>query len=253
MEKNEKSFSHITAEEHCVDGFSIQDYAFKFPNQFESSPFYLGPVVVGDAQNGLCGGMAAAAACYYRYRTKVPTTVQPPGSSNMPELFEYLKECQWATTNTQALWKYGYWTLEDPVGDKNHVRDAWPFIKSAIDKNEPALIGLIRSKTTLFNLGKNIFNRAELQKPFINHHQVLAYAYKRQDEHVILSIYDPAFPSEDNIKLLFDRDGSNLQHIKQLPNYERQDLGKVFSLFSVDYKFAKKPPGNDTGPELKTT
>lgn len=97
---------------------------------------------------------------------------------------------------------------------------------------------------TIFEMGKNIFtgNQDEVARSFTQHHQVLAYAYQQQAERISISIYDPAQPGEDNIKLLLRMDDASVQHIKQASAAEFQDLGKVFTIFTVNYNFDEKPP-----------
>lgn len=241
----------ITPEQYAVEGFSIQDYGFKFPNRFENSPFFIGPVEVGNANKGLCGGMAAAAACYYKYRVKVPEDKIPPSHEHKPELLEYLKRAQWSTvmSTPAGLLNYAACTIEGSQADRKSVCETLPIIKNRIAKNEPCLLALIRAKMTIFEIGKNIFTgkRDEVLRSFTQHHQVLAYAYQQQADQIILSVYDPAQPSDDNIKLLLRMDDSSIQHIKQISATEFQDLGKVFSIFAVNYNFNEKPPHYPAG------
>lgn len=126
----------ILPDQYCVEGFSIQDFGFKFPNRFENSPFFIGPVEVGNANKGLCGGMAAAAACYYKYRMKVPEDRIPPNHEHKPALLEYLKRAQWDTvmSTPAGLLNYATFTIEDNNADRKSVCEAWPVVKNRIAK-----------------------------------------------------------------------------------------------------------------------
>lgn len=235
--------SQIDLKENCVKGFSPTEHGFKCPNEFEDSPFRVARIEVGNSKNGMCGALVLASKNYFKGKIKIPSDTKAPDSKNNPELFEYLKECQWATMTAKALFAYSYRTFgDDTKTDKKYVCEAWLEIKSMIDKNELALVGMIRSKTTLPYLAKNIFNRSNREKPFTNHHQVLVFAYKQDNAEIILSIYDPAHPNENDIKLVFNIDGSNIKHIKEIRGDAPQDLGRVYSIFVVDCTFDKKPP-----------
>ena len=76
-----------------VPGFLPSTSGFAFANDFPKVPVrHIGipgvvSVPIGDASNGLCGGMAFAARDYFEARMPPPPDTEPPGSG---PLFEYL-------------------------------------------------------------------------------------------------------------------------------------------------------------------
>src|SRR5439155_16626001 len=77
-----------------VEGFTVNRCGFAFPNAFPAVPVmsvmipWVGGVALGNAANGLCGGMVFVAADFFAHQLTVPNAPQPP-SAGTP-LFQYI-------------------------------------------------------------------------------------------------------------------------------------------------------------------
>jgi hypothetical protein len=64
----------------------------------------------------------------------------------------------------------------------------WPRVRAEIDAGHPSVVGLIRAAgLSPWTLTQN--------------HQVLAYAYEADAEHVVIRVYDPNHPGRDDVEL----------------------------------------------------
>jgi hypothetical protein len=182
---------------------------FRFTNNFPSAPAIridLGPagtVGLGDASQGVCGGMAFAVRDYFEAGVPVPETDQPPAESTA--LFNYITGRLIDSFNVPAgIAAYAEWMLL-PSADLNlvigkragtfsrTVRSSWPKVRADVDAGHPSPLGLVTVHTAdLRQIGKC--------------HQVLAYAYDVDDaDMVTLKIYDPNtnHDSSDDVRISF--------------------------------------------------
>jgi hypothetical protein len=199
-----------------VPGFLPSTSGFKFANKWSdfgyTLPFLDGwpgleDIKLGDASNGLCGGMAYAVKDYFEAKTLIPGMTSPPNDRNniytkyiIERLFNsftgndvsmYMKlmsplyaDTDEGTLNSMGQMGRAYVT----------IREEWPMIKQDIDNGHPSPIGLIRVKSAwIGDLGQN--------------HQVLVYGYSMNTTSVSLNIYDPNIPLNDNVTLTFTLQG----------------------------------------------
>jgi hypothetical protein len=135
-------------------------------------------VPIGDASNGLCGGMAFAARDHFEAGRPPPLDTEPPASG---PLFDYLVRRLFDSFNLPTG-PLEYLKLMNPrlpdgetfltrVGLLPHgrawrtIRIEWPAIRAGIDAGHPVPLGLVRAKSeNPFDLKLN--------------HQVLAYGYE---------------------------------------------------------------------------
>jgi hypothetical protein len=183
------------AAENIVADFTPAANGFRFTNSFPPAPTVridLGPVGVvglGDASQGVCGGMVFAARDYFEAARSVPDLQTPPAEGTA--LFDYIARRLIDSFNGIAgVGTYAQWMLLPSadlhliVGSRagafsRTVRSSWPKVRADIDLGQPSPLGLVTVHTTdLRQIGKC--------------HQVLAYGYRVDDgATVTLRVYDP--------------------------------------------------------------
>ena len=225
-----------------LTGFVPSDHGFQFRNAFPSVPTIiiptpLGNIELGDASNGLCGGMVFCALDYYLAKHRIPTDKTPPTTGL---LFKTIVRRLLNSFNL-PLGILGYIILMNPdypdgetrSGGINfaphgrawqNIRVEWPDIKSILDSGKPCPLGLVRIKSRdLSKLGKN--------------HQVLATGYDVKDDLLTLFIYDPNYPNRDKLTLSLSL--ANPEQPTPI-TYSPGDL-PVYAFFNVNYKFRSPP------------
>ncbi len=200
--------------------FAALDHGFAFPNAFPvGKPVFrvrtpLFTVPVGDASNGLCGGMVFAALDHHRLGRPLPTDPDTPG------LFEYLARRLWASFHLPWGVARIYQWMGRPDTSRAHptatvpyltTRREWPKVRAELDAGRPAPLMLIKSASrNPWDMGHN--------------HQVLAtgYAEDRAAGTVTLTLYEPNYPlaaaSDEPVELRFrtrDADGRRMHHSRE--------------------------------------
>jgi hypothetical protein len=153
-------------------------------------------VPIGDASNGLCGGMAFVARDLFEAGLAPPPLTEAPGQG--APLFDYLvarlfdsfdlpggpgKYLLWQSLPDRSSW-FGL------TGLIRRTSQEWPAVKADIDAERLAPLGLIRTRSfSPWQLGRN--------------HQVLAYAYDLNEASSVLTIrvYDPNHHDDDSVTL----------------------------------------------------
>jgi hypothetical protein len=167
--------------------FSPTTHGFGFPNHFPSVPAWtiripaIGEVGLGNAANGLCGGMVFATRDFFEFG------MRPPPGTDIPErgsqLFHYIVERLLASFDL-PLGPARYYEMMGMADEliAQSSRAQWSEIKRTIDAGKLAPLGLIRVHSqALKDLGLN--------------HQVLAYAYELVGAAGLkLHLYDPNHP-----------------------------------------------------------
>ena len=184
---------------------------------------------IGDASNGLCGGMAFAARDYFEAARPPPDEPAAPGDG---PLFDYLSR-RLFDSFAFPLGPARYLALMSPllpdgetlwsrIGLAPHgrawqtVRDEWPKIRADIDAGHPSALGLVKVKSS---------DPRQLKRD----HQVLAYGYDLQGEILKLRLYDPNQPGRDDVTLsLYIADPSRPTAIATSP-----PTGPVYAFFRV--------------------
>lgn len=184
------------------DGFSFTNSWPPAPAVSVSTPF--GPVGIGNAGNGLCGGMVYAALDYW-IAAQVPQRERPaPGTP----LYKYIVRRLIDSWHLPAgVAEYFLW-MNLPDGDVGTsvlgkqvvvqrgiawrtIEQQWPQVKASIDSGMPAPLGVVTVKSV---------NAADLGK----NHQVCAYAYSVSGTEVTVKVYDPNSGQNAGVWIMFD-------------------------------------------------
>jgi hypothetical protein len=190
-----------------VPGFTPSTRGFLFSNSFPQVPHFTfvdvfgNQIPIGNAANGLCGGMAFAARDYFEAGLARPTLTSPPSSG---PLYDYLVMRLWDSFELP----HGparYLHLMNPdlpdhetwlsmAGLSPHGRawvtivEEWPKIKADLDQGHPSPLALIRVKSyDPLAMGQN--------------HQVLAWGYDLVGTDLTIQVYDPNFPNNDYVSI----------------------------------------------------
>jgi hypothetical protein len=185
-----------------VSGFLPSTCGLRFANRFAPGPTvrlgFLDPrlVGIGDASAGLCGGMSWLVRDRFASGGAMPTDEDAP--ANGSPLFREL--VQWQLRSLRWLFAPWRFYVMAAGGSKRALRDSrlkeFPAVRSAIDDGRLAIVGLVR---------KASWNPLQLT----DNHQVLAYAYDLADDGTItISIYDPNWPTRDDVVLTLAPDGA---------------------------------------------
>ena len=185
-----------------MPGFAPSTNGLHFSNDFAAQPlFRLGvgraSLPIGNAADGLCGGMVFAARDLFQYRLPPPPDRTPPPRGT--SLFRYLLGRLFASFNlpTGPL-RYWLWQIL-PAGDRfglhgvawRTIRGHWPRIRAELDSGRPSPLGVVRTRSVNpLDVGRN--------------HQVLAYGYHTSPSEVTVGVYDPNSGQDDGIYIRFD-------------------------------------------------
>ncbi len=188
------------SESVTVPGFLPSTHGLHFPNSFPPGPtLKLGfldarRIGVGDAAQGLCGGMCV----YVRRRVEnglsVPLDSVPP--PNGSPLFRSLVREQLRSLRA-GLVPFRFWrmsSLPELTRLRRTRQREWPMIRTSLDDGRLAVIGLIRVE------GRNPFK-------LVGNHQVLAFGYEEDGTSIRLKVYDPNWPNRDDIWVPVDGSG----------------------------------------------
>ena len=190
--------------EKVVSGFTPSIHGFHFANAWPSGPTVkFGPldpriIGVGDASNGLCGGMVYTAADLFAAGVPIPIDREPPanGSPQFQSIVRrQVESLYWLTVPVR------FWTrmaLGGSLGAdraRSTLEGEWPKAKAEIDAGRLVPLGLIRiSAVNPFQLTHN--------------HQVIAFGYAEDGQGVTLRIYDPNWPDRDDVSITIHLDNA---------------------------------------------
>jgi hypothetical protein len=198
------------ASSNAVPGFNASVDGLHFTNSWPSEPDIvvnagpLGNVPIGDASNGLCGGMVYTVMDVFAAGLPpIPDTHNPAQGS---PLFNYIVSRLFASFDLPAgvLTYYewmstpdhdtGIWFITRRGVSWKTIKEEWPKIKTDIDRGMLSPLGLVTVHTAdPTMMGHN--------------HQVLAYAYELDDTNrLTLHLYDPntSATDADDVRLSLD-------------------------------------------------
>jgi hypothetical protein len=186
-----------------LTGFKPSTSGLHYANSWPSEPDLqvptpFGPIGIGDAANGLCGGMAFAVGDLFMAHRQPPAdTSNPSGGSGA---FNYIVGRLFDSFNLPGgVAEYYTWmqlpthdTLLGPKGTSDlTINSTMPIVRQSIDAGRPMPLGLVCVHSTdPTMLGHN--------------HQVLAYGYQDSGSTTTVKVYDPNHPNNDTVSITFD-------------------------------------------------
>jgi hypothetical protein len=191
-------------------------------------------IPIGNASNGMCGGMTYSAIDYYLDGRPIPARTDVPRDLSDPD-FTYIAQRLWDSFHlnevvfgSSALKTYGDYMAYGPA-DRARVtiKEALPVIRADIALGIPSALGLIGAHAEglgpmIANLGKN--------------HQVCAYSYKRDGNIVRLGIYDCNLPDNNSIEISINADEMSFPSINH-----NTSMSQLLMFFQTGYT-RKRPP-----------
>jgi hypothetical protein len=192
----------VPMNERTVAGFLPSVQGFHFANAWPAGPTVrLGPfdprgVGIGDASDGLCGGMVYTVGDLFAAGVAMPPDREPPanGSPRVRAIVRrQVESLGWLTVPVR------FWLRSALGGSLGGDRARatldreWPKARALIDAGRPAMIGLIRSAS--------VDPRA-----LTGNHQVMAWGYAEDGRGVTLQLYDPNWPDRDDVTVTIDLD-----------------------------------------------
>ncbi len=189
-----------------VPGFLPSQWGLHFANNFPKLPLKritFGDnlnIEIGNAANGLCGGMVFTVMDYFAAQVSPPPDRFPPGDSSV--LYSYLVDRLIDSFNLPAgplryialmnpslpAVERFFWLIPLAPHCRSWVmiKQEWPGIKKGLDRGELVPLGLIR--------------RTSIDLLDLRHcHQVLAYGYDLVGDDLKLYIYDPNWPDNNDV------------------------------------------------------
>ena len=189
-------------ETRTVAGFLPSTHGFHFANAWPHGPtLRFGPldpriVGVGDAADGLCGGMVYTAADLFLAGVPVPPDREPfaNGSPRFKAIVRrQVESLYWLTVPIR------YWLMSSLGGSfggdraRATLEHEWPKARLELDAGRPVLLGLIRvASWSPWHLTMN--------------HQVMAWGYAEDGRGVTLNLYDPNWPDRDDVTITLHLD-----------------------------------------------
>jgi hypothetical protein len=180
-----------------VHGFLPTQHGFRFPNFFAPQPLFCFPlppfrgIPIGDAKNGLCGGMIFAARDCFESGFPLPEINESPRYGS--PLFAYLVRRLFDSFDLPfGPVKYYRWMAnrDDQTLMQRTLIDEWPRVCADLEAGLLVPLALVRVQSRdPRRMGEN--------------HQVLAYAYG-QDEasgSLLIGVYDPNHPGRNDVTL----------------------------------------------------
>jgi hypothetical protein len=180
-----------------IPGFLPSTNGFHFANAWPHGPTVrFGPldpriIGVGDAADGLCGGMVYTAADLFVAGVAVPTDREPfaNGSPRFNAIVRrQVESLDWLRVPVR------YW-LRSALGGsfggdraRATLENEWPRAKAELDAGRVIQIGLIRVAS---------WNPWQLTM----NHQVMAWGYAEDGRGVTLNLYDPNWPDRDDVTI----------------------------------------------------
>jgi len=232
-----------------VPNFDPARNGFPYANAWPSNPirqFRLGTVAtlnIGDAANGLCGGMSFTCADLWSNGLTPGDDPQPAAGSAR---YDYLVNRQITSFDDGAL-PLRFFSLMSPTrpdressfaaflgrfGVDRHsrtyvmVHEQWPAIQRIIDQGRPAMIGLVRVVSA---------DPTALS----NNHQVLGWGYDIDGSNVTIRICDPNYPRATDITIGFDS-ADPMGSIK--PSWSRPEPHELVCFFEYPYESIDPAP-----------
>ncbi len=201
-----------------VAGFLPSTSGMRFTNHFPTGiPIVTIPIPgagrsipIGDASNGVCGGMVYAALDLFlaKPRLRVPETASaPPGSSTLMTYVTRRLVDSFALDHGVASNVARYLRLMSTPDRDAFIIDGvgsvmahqeWPKVKRDLDADRPCPLGLVAGgRVSPMDFSTKVERLGHC-------HQVLAYGYDLDAGHLTLHVYDPNDPGTDTSTIEVD-------------------------------------------------
>jgi hypothetical protein len=191
--------SRPMVESNAVPRFLPSAQGLHFANSYAHGPTVtFGPldprwVGIGDAANGLCGGMSFYVRAKYKAGLPVPADTDVP--ANGSPLFKTIVRLQ--VQSLDLLRTPLHFWLAAALGPDRLARRSreveWPRIRADIDAGRLSMVGLVRAT------GWNPFTLTQ-------NHQVAAWAYEIDGDTIRLRLYEPNWPNRDDVTVTIEAD-----------------------------------------------
>lgn len=222
---------------HFVPNFKPSTRGLRFINSFPHQADIivnvplLGNVPIGDAYNGVCGGMVFAVRDFFESNHPAPPDTAPPAQGSplfnfiVQRLFDSFnlpsgvaKYYQWMTTPDEDT---GVWPMIRHGVAWHTIVEEWPKVKAEIDSGHPSPLGLV----TVHDV-----NPADIG----HNHQVMAYGYEVDaGNKLTLHLYDPNTGASDGCYLSLSLSSPS----QSTPIQHNVAIGlPIRGFFHVDYK-----------------
>jgi hypothetical protein len=225
-----------------VPGFEPAINGFHFANSFAHSPlrkFKLGDIAtldVGDAANGLCGGMSFSTADLHRAGLRPPSDTTPPVAES--PAYNYIVDRQIASFDDGGV-PLRFYQLMDPNRPAREpllsimagwfridhhsrtwvmIHEEWPKIRTDLDSGKLSMLGLVR----VVNLDPKLLG---------HNHQVVAYGYDLNGSALTIRIYDPNWPGDETVTISLDIED---ERGAAIPTWSKPDA-ELFCFFRAPY------------------
>jgi hypothetical protein len=224
-----------------IPGFLPSTSGLHFSNSFPNVPLMtidvLGQQIpIGNAANGLCGGMVFTVRDYFEASISVPPDRTAPSSG---PLFNYLVRRLFDSFNlpfgpvtymglmNPTLPDHETWMSNAGLAPRGRawimINNEWPKIQADLDSGHLSPLGLIEIKSlNPLEMGRN--------------HQVLAYGYDLIGTDLTIHLYDPNYPNRDNVTMALSL--ADPQHTTPV-TYSTGET--VWCFFRPDYTFSPPP------------
>lgn len=187
-------------------------HGWPFGNSFKY-PIIWGLTTINDV--GFCGGMCWRALHYFYHGLATPREIIKSPKPGEP-FYDELRAAQEESLSASKILKIMQWQEKPDLSDRwnprhslgSETQDEWDGIKVILDQYRPVTLTVITSS-----------NDGNVQH-FKNNHRVVAYAYDYLSisgdpiappgatKKIVISIYDPNFPMDDEVKLSFYSQGA---------------------------------------------
>jgi hypothetical protein len=182
---------------------------FAFTNSWPPAPAIsmataFGEIDIGNAADGLCGGMVFAALDYWYAGVPAPTDQPKPKTPVYKFLVRRIID-SWHVpvgVGQYFTWMnlpdadagftaFGHRVVVEHGVSGRTVSQQWPSISADLDRGIPCALGLVTvASRDPAKLGMN--------------HQVLAYGYDVAGKNVTVHVYDPNSGQDDSVTITFD-------------------------------------------------
>ena len=224
-----------------ISGFLPSTSALHFLNKFPSVPLLTIDVLeqkipIGNAANGLCGGMAFTTRDYFEAGHPVPSCKTAPTSG---PLFDHIVKRLFDSFNlpfgpviymslmNPDLPDQETWMSERGLAPNGRawimIKHEWRKIKKDLDGGHLSPLGLIEIKS---------FNPLDMGQ----NHQVLAYGYDLNGTDLTIRICDSNHPDDDSVTMSL-----SLAHPERTTTVTYSTGETILCFFRTDYTFCPPP------------